>query len=411
MALGVGPGFDWNNFYNNGGSTTPQPGSHNWNQQMQARIQQATSQIPVPQAPQAQPAPNFQQSLGGIAGLPNAPQAAGGPAGEDPRLTSILAQLKAQAALSDSALNDQAAQGIAAQRSQMQRQLEKSLTGTLSSRGLLRSGANAAKIRQELETPMQEQLAAQQERIRQDLVSRRDATSNNLTAQLNDLQRQKSAGESDRARLQIEQQRAEQALGLDRQRMANDQQRFQWEAQNAAQQNAYQQSMMQYQMQKDAMQQQIMQQAQQSGYNGGTGYNAPRGGGSMTGSMTGNPNDTSWFDIRPGSTADIGGSREREAARIRAVDQAQSQSRPGNAFQSAMGSAMSAVNGNGMSSAGSSAGFSMNGPMVGNIQIPQPQGGGGGGGGYGSGGGGYGYASQGAAGYAGGAAAAANRWY
>lgn len=416
--MAIGPDFDWGAYQRNGGSLTPQPGSQAWQENLNRQIQQQMAAIPAPQMPQLQPMPAFQAALqttptpqatptlqqlqasldfmqknpGAIGVTPEIMEnlqrriasqggAAASPvAGEDPRLTAILAQLQGQAALNDSVLSDRAAQGVAAQRAQMQRQLEKQLTGTLSSRGLLAGGGNVAKLRQELSAPMEEQLAAQQERIRQDLVGRRDATSNNLAAQLADLQRQKAAGESDRQRLLLEQQRAQQDAAARQQQFAMDQARFQWEAQQQAQQSAYAQAMQT--ALENQLRQQAMNQARQTGYNSaaGAGYNS--GGGSMTGGVTGwNGGNNSFLDSGrqpeqvyadsvargrqtngqvPGNYFNESNTRAREEQQARAA-QTQQQWR-------------SANSGNGLSSAGSYTGISFDPVSAAGSHYSQPQG-------------------------------------
>lgn len=341
MAVAIGPNFNYANYVANGFSLTPQPGSQAWQQQMNAQIQQQLSAIPRPQAPpppQQYQAPVDNSRGGGLsANYASAPAA---PPAEDPRLASILAQLQAQAAQGDSYLNDQAAAGVASQRALMQRNLEKSLTQSLSARGLLPGGGNVAKLRAELAAPMEEQLAAQQEQIRQQLLGQRTNTSNNLAAQLADLQKSKNAGASDQQRLQMEMQ-------LNQQKLAQDQQRFQWEAQQQQQRNAYDQAMMQYQMQRDALNAQLQAQAAQAaqgtGFNAsaGTGYRPSGGGGGgggtgMAGFGSGLP---SGFDINPGSTNHIGAQRQAEFnspgnQQLRAEQQWRSQN-PGSGISSA----------------------------------------------------------------------------
>ena len=278
MAIAVGPGFNWAQYAANGNSTVAQPGSQNWQNQMNQQIQQTMAQFRPPAAPQFQqyqpPQAAPDQGRGGNGYASQSSSVSQNVAGEDPRLTSILAQLQGQSALSDTALNDQAAQSVASQRAIAQRDLDTQMRRSLAANGLLPTGGHSERMRAELAAPIEERLAAMQEQARGNLVNQRTNTSNNLAQQLSELQRQKGAGALDQQRMAMEQQRMQQQFGM-------DQQRFQWEQQRDAQRQAYDTAMSQYELQRSAMENQLRTAAMQQGYNSGSGsgYNQQSGGG------------------------------------------------------------------------------------------------------------------------------------
>lgn len=223
-----------------------------------------------------------------------APVAAGS-AGEDPRLTAILAQLQAQAGNTDSSINDQAAQSVAAQRAVAQRGVDTQLRRSLAANGLLPTGGQSERLRNELQSPLEAQLAAAQEAARSNLVGQRTATSNTLAGQLTALQQQ---------RLQASQLAQQQAMA--QQQFGMDQQKFSWEQQQAQQKFAFDQANQQSYLAQQAFDNKLHQQAAQLGY-----QNSAAGGGGGLGAATGwNNGVNSFLDPSGGG----GGSKSGGAA-------------------------------------------------------------------------------------------------
>ncbi len=310
----------------------------------------AVPQLQMPQMPQfnAQSS-GSQNALFGIGGGGPAPQAQSVPQ-QNPQLQAIIQQLQQQASQSNSVLSDQANQQIAAQRAVMERQTGRNVTQSLAANGLLPTGGQSARLEQQLRAPMEEQLASFGANVNQNLQQQRTGTANNLLQQLTTLQGQERAGQFDQQR-----------LGLDQQRAQWDMQMTQYNAQVRAAESAYQRSIDQWNRQQQQTQQQQLQQRQASQ---GGGYDAG-GGGSMTGGVSGwNGGQNSFLSS---------GQQPRDTYNNSVnADRANQQRQYDIAMADRQNRQNSGMAGNGVSSAGSSTGVSMNGPLVsGQWRAPQ----------------------------------------
>lgn len=254
---------------------------------------------------------------------------------QNPQLQAIISQLQAQAAQSNSVLSDQANQQIAAQRAVMERQTGQGVTRSLAANGLLPTGGQSARMEQQLRQPMEEQLASYGANVNQNLQTQRNGTANNLLQQLTALQGQDRAGQFDQQRFALDQQRAQ-----------YDMQMTNYNAQVRASESAYQRAMDQYNQSLTQRQQ-----GSSSSSGGSGGYASGGGGGGGGGTSVGasiNAGQNSFLDQ---------GRQPRDVYNnMLANDRAQQQR---NSYQYTGGT------GNGVSSAGSSTGVSMNGPLVG----------------------------------------------
>ena len=289
----------------------------------------AAPQLQIPNAPTM---PNF-----------NASAAAPGGGQYNSQIQQLIAQLQQQASQSDSVLSDRANQQIAAQRSVLDRRANQDVQRSLAQNGLLPTGGLASRMREQISRPYEEQLAASAESINSNLQQQRGATANNLLSSVSGLQNAQTGAAADAQRLQMQAQMNQYQMQMG-----------QYEAQVRASESAYQHAMDAYQMQQQQQQQQMAQQqaaqqryATQSSGGGGTSY-----GPSI------NAGQNSFLDS---------GVQPRDLYNQMVNDQRASETRnynQGMAGRANSGYTFTGNTGNGMSSAGSATGISMNGPLV-----------------------------------------------
>lgn len=216
---------------------------------------------PTLQLPNMPTAPNY--SASGSASITNP---------YDSQIRALVAQLQGQAAQSDSALSDRANQQIAAQRAVLDRRANQDVQRSLAANGLLPTGGLAARMREQISRPYEEQLAASSADINANMRNQRDATANNLISSLSNIQNASAS-------YALDQQRLQQQAARDQWQMQVD--RYNQEA--AANQTAYSRALDAYNMNLQQQDRARAQQAQQqAAYQASSG-----GGGSMTGSVTG----------------------------------------------------------------------------------------------------------------------------
>lgn len=301
-------------------------------------LSSGSSSVPAPPTLQTAQAPNMANyaSSGGQSNSQYGPQ-----------IQAILAQLQQQANQSDSALQDRVNQQIAAQRAVLERRASQDVTKSLAQNGLLAAGGQAARMRQQIYAPVEEQLAANQSQLNQTLSSERANTRNNMLQQLGSLQSSADAQALNQQQLQMQQQQN-----------AFNQAMAQYNAQVQANQ-------LQYQRETDAYNRQIQQQdrqeaqRQQSAYQQAlNGYYQGSGGGGGTSYGPGiNASSNSFLEQ---------GTQPRDLySRGVAADRANQQRQYDTAMAERQNRINSGLAGNGVSSAGSYTGISMNGPLVG----------------------------------------------
>ena len=223
---------------------------------------------PTLQLPNMPTAPNY--SANGSASITNP---------YDSQIRALVAQLQGQAAQSDSALSDRANQQIAAQRAVLDRRANQDVQRSLAANGLLPTGGLAARMREQISRPYEEQLAASSADINANMRSQRDATANNLISSLSNIQNASAS-------YALDQQRLQQQAARDQWQMQVD--RYNQEA--AANQTAYSRALDAYNMNLQQQDRARAQQAQQQaayqsamtggGGGGGTNFGPPINAGS-----------------------------------------------------------------------------------------------------------------------------------
>lgn len=217
---------------------------------------------PTLQLPNMPTAPNY--SASGSASITNP---------YDSQIRALVAQLQGQAAQSDSALSDRANQQIAAQRAVLDRRANQDVQRSLAANGLLPTGGLAARMREQISRPYEEQLAASSADINANMRNQRDATANNLISSLSNIQNASASYALDQQRLQQQAARDQWQMQVDR-----------YNQQAQASQTAYSRALDAYNLQMQQQDRQAALQArQQAAYSTSTGG----GGGSMTGSVNG----------------------------------------------------------------------------------------------------------------------------
>lgn len=299
------------------------------------------------------------------------------------QIQQLMAQLQAQASQSDSALTDRVNQQIAAQRGVLDRRANDDVTRSLAQNGLLAAGGQAARMRQQISLPYEEMLAANAAQLNGTLSSQRTATQNNLMQSLASLQNADRGAAAEAQRLQMEAQR------LDYQAQMN-----QYDMAMRANETAYQRAMDQYQIQQQQRAQQAAasQAAQQTAARAAQVGGGSGGGGTVYGpSINAGSNSFLESGVQPRDLYNQG----------LAADRANQQRQYDMAMADRQNRQRAGLDGNGVSSAGSYTGISMNGPLVsGSYQASSPTNYGGyGTSGYNSGGGSYtpgqnGYATE-----------------
>ena len=299
---------------------------------------------PTLQLPNMPTAPNY--SASGSASITNP---------YDSQIRALVAQLQGQAAQSDSALSDRANQQIAAQRAVLDRRANQDVQRSLAANGLLPTGGLAARMREQISRPYEEQLAASSADINANMRNQRDATANNLISSLSNIQNASAS-------YALDQQRLQQQAARDQWQMQVD--RYNQEA--AANQTAYSRALDAYNMNLQQQDRARAQQAQQQ-----AAYQASSGGGYASGGGGGG------YAINAGQNSFLEqGTQPRDLYQNMVNQQRASEARNYNQgmadrFNAGNGNSggytFTGGTGNGVSSAGSYTGISMNGPLVGSV--------------------------------------------
>lgn len=265
----------------------------------------------------------------------------------DSQIQQLIAQLRGQASQSDSALADRANQQIAAQRGVLDRRADQDVQRSLAANGLLPTGGLAARMREQISRPYEEMLASSSAGINANLQQQRDSIANNLLSSVSGLQSAQQAQANEAIRLQQQAQMAQYQMAT-----------TQYEAQVRANETAYQRAMNQYQL---SLQQQQAAQAQQRAQQMSSGYASSGGAGTSYGPAI-NAGQNSFLET---------GVQPRDLYNNMVSNQQASQRDAYNRAMAERDAAQqnrinSGLAGNGISSAGSYSGVSMNGPLVGN---------------------------------------------